>query len=104
MDKVAMTKAYEKMEISIGWDGSPKETFLLLCVYVVLEGWKGEQAGENAPEIMPHELGFERTQVRREGLGKKFQAKERRIWVTYWGLKNHDASREIPFLKKLTLL
>lgn len=55
--------------------GAPKEAFLLICGFVLVEGWRGGQARETVPEIVPPELGLERMHVKERRIGKEISGK-----------------------------
>lgn len=81
----------------------PKKVFVLFCGLVALQGQRGRQATENVPKIVLLELGLERTKPFKERrVGKEMSGRGKRIYMRYYGLENHDASRKISFLKKLT--
>ena len=55
--------------------GAPKEAFLLIYGFVMVEGWRGGQARETVPEIIPPELGLERTNVKERRIGKEISGR-----------------------------
>lgn len=79
-DKVAMTKACEKLEASMGELCAPNEAFVLFCGFVAIERQRGRQARENVPKIVPLELGLERTKTFKERrIGKEISGRGKRI-------------------------
>lgn len=55
--------------------GAPKEAFLLFCGFVVVKGWRRRWTRENVAEIMPLELGLERTKVKVRRIGKEISGR-----------------------------